>query len=154
MDLATPLLPGSALVMLSGSPDYSTRVADPGAIRRALRGPAVARTAPGLTDWVAFWAESWRMSCLLCTIAKRAELMLAGPESGSLMLPWTSRAEPAGCGSCRALQRAAALLLEASGLVALLVGVILVARSPAPSRHRSRPPGFELRAAWNLAATG
>ena len=67
-----------------------------------------ARTAPGLTDWVAFWAESWRMSCLLCTIAKRAELMLAGPESGSLMLPWQEAgAEPAGCGSCRALQRAA-----------------------------------------------
>jgi hypothetical protein len=33
------------------------------------------------------------------------------------------------------------LLLEASGLIALLIGVILVARSPALSRrHRSRPP--------------
>ena len=33
------------------------------------------------------------------------------------------------------------ILLEASGLIALLIGVILVARSPALSRrHRSRPP--------------
>jgi hypothetical protein len=33
------------------------------------------------------------------------------------------------------------ILLGASGLIALLIGVILVARSPAPSRrHRSRPP--------------
>jgi hypothetical protein len=34
-------------------------------------------------------------------------------------------------------------LLEASGLIALHIGVILVARSPAlPPRHRSRPPGL------------
>ena len=33
------------------------------------------------------------------------------------------------------------ILLEASGLIALLIGVILVAKSPALSwRHRSRPP--------------
>lgn len=32
------------------------------------------------------------------------------------------------------------ILLEASGPITLLIGVILVARSPAPSRrHRSRP---------------
>jgi|SRR6478735_6066496 hypothetical protein len=41
-------------------------------------------------------------------------------------------------------------------LIALLIGVILVARSPVLSRrHRSRPPpGFELHPARKMAATG
>jgi hypothetical protein len=39
------------------------------------------------------------------------------------------------------ISRAPGPLLEASGLIALLIGVILVARSQALSRrHRSRPP--------------
>ncbi|MGI8447525.1 MAG: hypothetical protein ACR2MP_10180 [Streptosporangiaceae bacterium] len=50
------------------------------------------------------------------------------------------------------------ILLEASGLITLLIGVILVARSPAPSRrHRSRPrPGLSCmqRGRWQSPDRG
>jgi hypothetical protein len=48
------------------------------------------------------------------------------------------------------------ILLGGSRLNALLIGVILVARSPALSRrHRSRPsPGFELHPARKMAGPG
>ena len=45
--------------------------------------------------------------------------------------------------------------LLASGLIALLIGVILVARSPALAAAPMPPtPGFEVHPAWKMAATG
>ena len=47
------------------------------------------------------------------------------------------------------------ILLEASGLIALLIGVILVARSPAlRGGTDAAHPGFEVHPAWKMAAIG